>query len=153
MQCYYSATFRLCLLSTYPNFNEKLKKKIQIVQNKCIRFCIKLEKRHHIPSKEFESINWLPVHKKVHQSINAMSFKYHYLNEAYEYVLQCRIESGSSFAKLQVPFQKNNTGQKGLSYIVPSLWNNLPGSMKKTTVLNTFKHNLEKKYLGNLAGY
>ena len=33
-----------------------------------------------------------------------------------------------------------------------SLWNNLPGSLKKKpTVLNTFKHNQKKKYLDNLA--
>ena len=42
-------------------------------------------------------------------------------------------------------------GQNGLSYIGPSLWNNLLGYLKKTTVLNTFKHNLKKKYLDNLA--
>ena len=37
----------------YPNLNEKLKKKIQIAQNNCIWFCLKLDKRHHISSKEF----------------------------------------------------------------------------------------------------
>ena len=43
-------------------------------------------------------------------------------------------------------------GQSGLSYIDPSLWNNLlKKSLKKPTVLNTFEHNLKKKYLGNLA--
>ena len=41
----------------YPNFNEELKKKIQIAQNKCIGFFLKLDKKHHISSKEFESIN------------------------------------------------------------------------------------------------
>ena len=32
----------------YSNLNEKTKKKIQIMQNKCIRFCLKLDKIHHI---------------------------------------------------------------------------------------------------------
>ena len=33
----------------YPNLNKKkTKKKIQIMQNKCIRFCLKLDKMHHI---------------------------------------------------------------------------------------------------------
>ena len=143
----------------YPNLNEKLKKKIQIAQNKCIRFCLKLDKRHHISSKEFESINWLPVNKRVHQCINAITFKFvnnacpHYLNEVYEYAPQWRIESRSNFVKFKVPFQKTNMGQSGLSYIGPSLWNNLlKKSLKKPTVLNTFEHNLKKKYLGNLAG-
>ena len=111
----------------YPNFNEKLTKKIQIAQNKCIRFCLKLAKRHHISSKEFESINWLPVYKRVHQCLNAITLKFvnnvspHYLNEVSEYALQCIIDSRSNFAKLKVPFRKTNMGQKGFSYISPSL--------------------------------
>ena len=118
----------------------------------------KLDKRHYISSKEFESINWLPVYKRVHQCINAITFKFvnnacpHYLNEVYEYAPLCRIESRRNFAKLKFSFRKTNMEQKDLSYIGPSLWNNLPGGTKKTTVLNTFKHNLKNKYLGNLAG-
>ena len=122
----------------YPNLNEKLKKKIQIAQNKCIQFCLKLDKIRHISSREFESINWLPVYKRVHQCINAITFKFvsnacpHYLNEVYDYAPKCRIESISNFAKLRVPFCKTNMGQKSLSYIGSSLWNNLPRSMKKS---------------------
>ena len=120
-------------------------------RNKCIRFCLKLGQRHHISSKEFESINWLLVNKRVHQCINIMTFTFvnnacpHYLNEVYEYASQWRIESRSNFTKLKVPFRKTNMGPNGLSYIGPSLWNNIPGSLKKTSILNTFKHN-------NLAG-
>ena len=109
------------------NLNKKLKMKVQIAQNKCIRFCQKLDKRYHISNKEFESINWLPVNKRVHQCINAITFKFvnnvcpRYLNEVYEYASQCRIESRSNFAKLKVTFRKTNMGQNGLSYIGPSL--------------------------------
>ena len=39
----------------YPNLNEtKNKKKIQIVQNKCICFCPKLNKMLHISEEEFK---------------------------------------------------------------------------------------------------
>ena len=62
------------------------------------------------------------------------------------------IKSRSNFAKLKVPFWKTNTGLNDLSFIGLSLRNNLPGSMIKTTVWNTFKHNLKKQYLRNLAG-
>ena len=105
----------------YPKLYEKL--------NKCIHFCLKLEKRH-ISTQEFESINWLPVYKRVHQCINAIACKF-VNNEVYEYVPQCKIESRGNFAKLKAPFRKTNMGQKGLSYIGPHLWNNLPQSMKK----------------------
>ena len=60
----------------YPNLNEKLKKKIQIAQNKCIWVSSMLDKRHYISSKEFESINWLPVYKRVHLCINAVTLKF-----------------------------------------------------------------------------
>ena len=109
---------------------------MQIVPNKFIHFCLKLDKRH-ISSQEFESINWLPVYTRVHQCINAITFKFvnnacsHYLNEIYDYVPQCRIESKSNFAKLKVSFQKTKIRQKGLPYIGLSLWNNLPRCMKK----------------------
>ena len=60
---------------------------------------------------------------------------------------QCRIKLRSNFAKLKVPFRKTNMWPNGLSYIVRSLWKNPPGSLKITTILNNFKHNLKKKSL------
>ena len=57
------------------------------------------------------------------------------------------IDTRNSFAKLKYPFRKTNTGQKTLSYIGPSLWNNLPETIKKTNNLNTFKHNVKSLYL------
>ena len=32
----------------YPDLTEKAKKKIQIMQSKCIRFCLRLNKMYHI---------------------------------------------------------------------------------------------------------
>ena len=46
----------------------------------------------------------------------------------------------NSFAKLKHPFRKANTGQKTLSYIGPSLWNNLPETMKKKKKKKRFKY-------------
>ena len=70
-------------------------------------------------------VNWLPVYIRVHKGINAIIFKFvnnacpYYLNEVYEFVLKCRIESRSNFAKLRVPFRETNMVQKVLSYIDP----------------------------------
>ena len=41
----------------YTNLTEKTKNKIQIMQNKCIRFCLSLGKMHHICEADFRSIN------------------------------------------------------------------------------------------------
>ena len=48
----------------YSNLNEKTKKKTQIMQNKCTRFCPKLDKMHHISEEEFKLINWPPTSKR-----------------------------------------------------------------------------------------
>ena len=45
----------------YLNFTQKMKNKIQITQNTCIRYCLQLDKMTHISKIEFETINWLPV--------------------------------------------------------------------------------------------
>ena len=38
----------------YPNLTKKLKPRIQITQNKCIRFCLQLDKLKDIPHEKFE---------------------------------------------------------------------------------------------------
>ena len=38
-------------------------------------------------------------------------------------------------------------GQKTISCIGLSIWNNLPDSIKKANSLNTFKRNVKKDYL------
>ena len=132
----------------YRNLNVKLKKKLQIMQNKCIRFCLKLDKMHHISEEDFKTINWLLVDQRVQQSLNVTVFKYvnnacpYYMKEVFEYASQGRISSRNNYARLKVPFRKTTMGQKSLSYIGPSVWNKLPSSMKRNISLNTFKHDV-----------
>ena len=47
---------------------------LQVAQNKCIRFCLKLNDRSSIKAEDFEQINWLPIHEKVSQC--SLSSKY-----------------------------------------------------------------------------
>ena len=49
----------------YSNLTEKTKKIIQIRQNKCIRFCLRLDKMHPISEEDFWLINCLPTSKRV----------------------------------------------------------------------------------------
>ena len=99
--------------------------KLQITHYKCITFCLKQDKRHHITSKEFESIHWLPVYKTVHQCINAIISKFvnnvcpHYLNGVYVYPPRWRIELRSNFTNLKVPFHKTNICWKAFHTLVP----------------------------------
>ena len=45
----------------YPNLTQKMKNKIQIVLNKCIWYCLQLDKMTHIFKSEFETLNWFTV--------------------------------------------------------------------------------------------
>ena len=126
----------------YPNLTKKKKKKkkIQIMQNKWIRFCLRLVKMQHISFTEFRSINWLPTKERDHQCINAIAFAFvnencsFYLNQIFEFGPHCRIDTGNSFPQLKHPFYKTKTRQRTLSYIGPSLSSNLPKTIKKWIV-------------------
>ena len=45
----------------YPNLSKKLKDKLQVTQNKCIRFCLKLQSREHISNEHFPKLNRLSI--------------------------------------------------------------------------------------------
>ena len=49
--------FEYACSAWYPNLNKKRKRKLQTIQNKCIRFCLQLDSRSHIGIKGFEQIN------------------------------------------------------------------------------------------------
>ena len=53
----------------YPSLSKRLLKKIQISQNKCIRYCLKLDNRAHVGVFEFKKLNWLPTKERVYQCI------------------------------------------------------------------------------------
>ena len=49
----------------YPNANKKLKMRLQAAQNKCIRFCLKLNARSSIKTKDFEKIRSMKEYHNV----------------------------------------------------------------------------------------
>jgi len=53
----------------------KLKNKLQVTQNKMIRFVLSLEQRSHISKNHFKDLNWLPMQKRVDQIILCHDFK------------------------------------------------------------------------------
>ena len=55
-----------------------------------------------------------------------------------------------SYQKLDVPHRKTNVGQKSLSYVGPSLWNNLKKTLKTSTSLKSFEHNIKQYYFNKM---
>ena len=140
----------------YPNINKKLKMRLQAAQNKCIRFCLKLNDISSIKSKDFEKINWLPIHERVSQCYLCSIYEVftkncpNYFDEIYVPLEINGVHTRSSYQKLNVPHRKANVGQKALPYVGPSLWNNLNKTLKTSTSLNAFKHNIKQHYFNKL---
>ena len=91
------------------------------MQNKCIQFCLKLDKMHYISENEFRLINWLPTSKRVDQCINTITYNFvnntcpYYLNEIFEFARHCRIATRTNFSKLKNHYCNTNMGQKAIS--------------------------------------
>ena len=82
--------FDYACTARYPNLCNNLKNKIQTTQNKCVRFCLNLDKMTHTSQNEFEKLNWLPISNRINQCILSTTFKFvndmgpNYLNEVFQ---------------------------------------------------------------------
>ena len=100
----------------------------------------------HIRQKEFEQINWLPVSDRFKQIISSMLFKFFnnasppYMNVVFKPTGQPNTITRASLLKLNQPLRRTNHGQNNISYIAPTIWNNLPNSLKTTDNLLTLKN-------------
>ena len=144
--------FDYACVAWYPLLNKRQSKRIQIAQNKCIRYCLNLDNKAHIGTNEFLKINWLPTKKRVEQCICANVFKF-FNQMSPQYTAEIFHPSSSvhntrrATQKLDLPFRKSCIGQKTLSYIGPKIWNNLPAQIKLSKSVNTFKHDIKKSFL------
>ena len=143
----------------YPNLTQKLKKKLQVMQNKCIRFCLQLDKMSTISHKEFKDLNWLPAFNRFEQCVVSILFKFingnwpHYLNEVFEFVPEGNISLRNTFLTPKRPIQNTNISQKTLSFIGPLFWNQIPETLMKTDNLNTFKYSLQRHFFNQMTWF
>ena len=61
--------------SQYSLLSKTLKTNLQIVQNKCIRYCLELPSPGHINPSHFRKLNWLPVEHRVELCTSTTVFK------------------------------------------------------------------------------
>ena len=139
--------------SWFPNLSQKLKQKLQVTQNKCIRFCLQLPSRTRLTFQHHEKINWLPIKERVDQCILSHVFKSLnnnspiYMKGLFKTALQSNISTRQAFSRLNQPLRKTNMGLNSISYLGPSLWNKLPEKIKQSPSLNVFKHKVKENFL------
>ena len=102
------------------------------------------------------SLHWLPVKYRVHFKICLLTYKaLHeeqpvYLRSLIAISHPSRSLRSNRGITLSIPRIKTNTGARACSSCAPSLWNNLPLSVRSVTSVATFRRRL-KTYLFDLA--
>ena len=102
------------------------------------------------------SLHWLPVRYRVHFKICLLTYKALqeeqpvYLRSLIAISLPSRSLRSNRGITLSIPRIKTNTGARAFSSCAPSLWNNLPLSVRSATSVSTFRRRL-KTYLFDLA--
>ena len=134
----------------YPNFNKKLNTKLQTLQNKYVHFCLQLDIEARVGITKFKEINWLPVNYRFRQCLAANVFKFFddkcplYMRNVFDKLSISQASTRNSTMKLSHPLRRTKNGQHHISFLAPSVWNNLPNEVKHCTNLNMFKHKVEE---------
>jgi len=149
IQCHFD--YACC--SWYYGLTKFWKDKLQVTQNKLIRFVLNLGKRSHIEHSHFKSLGWLPVNKRVEQitlchvyksrkgqSPDYMGQYFKPLETVHSYNTRSR-EKGS----YQPPPAKG-FGSKTFSYVGSNLWNSLPTDIRNLSSLAQFKKATKDQY-------
>ena len=128
-------------------FAKGLRDKLQIVQNKCICFCLFLGNRYGIRYKLLRQINWLPGTERAKQFIAVMVYKFSnslspkYMGDIFIKSGNTKRTSFTDESKLVLPFRKQHDyGKNCCFYFGANIWNNIDNVTKEVKACNNFKH-------------
>ena len=145
-----------CCSSWYHGLQKNLKHKLQILQNKTIRFVLDLTPRSHIGYSEFNRVNWLPVRFRVQQIVSTNMYRLiHgnaalYLREGISMVQERHsYNNRNSVLPLVLP-RVNSSRDKSFSYIAAKFWDQLPIPIRATENPLHFRSSI-KKHLMSLV--
>ena len=141
IQCH----FDYCCSSWFSALSVQLKNKLQVMQNKMVRFILDLEPRSHIGSRELNQLGMLPVEARVKQlKLNhvfkifhntAPSYMSHNFKKVSEQHFYSTRGSATNFVVPKIRGQENNSFFKtGIQE-----WNSLTTKIKALKTKSQFK--------------
>ena len=134
------------------------KKRIQKIQNLCLKFIFNIKKREHWSSAEYrKKVNWLCMNDR--RTLNGLSLLFKIINgQAPDYLkdmftLISEISDRSTRAypnNIWIPNEHMSAiHRKSFRFCIPQIWNNLPESIKNSKSLYTFKKHLKTALLND----
>ena len=153
IQCH----FDYCCSSWYSSTNKGQRKRLQVMQNKIIRFILNLGNRSHIGVAEHEKVNMFPVIDRVRQlKLNhAFNVKMgqcpEYLKDRFNRIgdTELRVCTRASSNNFFLPRVKNQ-GVHTFYFSVIKDWNFLPAKINDLTNRNHFRTSLREHILTEL---
>ena len=141
-------SFDYSCCSWYPGINETFKKKLQVMQNKMIRFILRLDNRAHIGNDELIRAGFFSVSDRIKQLKLGHVFKIwnktcpSYLTENFSRLNENtdRSETRSYAYNFQVPRLSTTT----FAYTAIKEWNCLSNKIKDIKGEQSFKENVKK---------
>ena len=142
--------------SWYNGLTQLLQQKLQIMQNKVIRFVLDLPPRSHLGVSEFRNVNWLPVNSSVTQIMLDNTHRIvHgnaplYMGEGISMVSTVHsIGTRHSQMSIDIP-QVKAAGSKTFKLNAIKAWNSIPANIKTMESLSSFKLSVKKQLFGEL---
>ena len=156
----------------YTGLTQMLKNKLQVTQNKLIRFILNLHPRSHIGKEHFTRLNWLPIESRVNQITLCHVFKISsklaplYMEDNFTPVsnihnkntrFRVRTQSDSPNTDLNmhdcnrfaIPRVKGS-GKKSFAFNGCTLWNSLPQHIRDAKSIPSFKHSVREHFLSQI---
>ena len=152
LQCYLD----YCCTSWFTSLSKECQRKLQVTQNKMIRYILNLSPRDHVGQINFDTVKLLDTHNRARQlRLNHMfnifqSLGPSYLNQFFTKISDTHSHATrSSSLNFHVPRVGSYT-KKSFFYQATLDWNNLPTHIKSILDKCTYKYAM-KKYLARNA--
>jgi len=124
--------------------------KLQRVQNMAARLVTRNKFAHS--DIALSELHWLPVSKRINFKIATLTYKIlHseqpvYLRSLIRFEVPTRLLRSSSQHKLHLPRIHRTIGERAFSFACPTIWNNIPLSIRTASSLSDFKRHLKTLY-------
>jgi hypothetical protein len=142
IQCY----FDYSCSSWFSGISKKLQNKLQVTQNKVVRFVLSLDSRAHVGQAELDKLGFLNVDDRVKQMKLNHAFKIFnntspgYLSEHFIKLSDMhRYNTRDSHLNFVIPRVQGKLGSDTFHYTAVKVWNALPGIIKSSNTYAYFK--------------
>jgi hypothetical protein len=148
--------FDYAISSWYCGLNKKLKRKLQVSQNKVLRFILNLKPLDHIGALEFKAVGILNIEMRAKQI--RLHHMYSIFNDNCPDYLKTyitRVQSRHTYNTRTcqvnfIPPQSNNYVEKTFYYNAINDWNYLTSNVKEILSKHSFKYVIKRKLLDSI---